>query len=646
MRRRLARSEGAGDGDDAAAGTSGPIRAILTLLLSAVAVLAILGTDVSFRPSSLWGETDIDRMDALSVTGGHQGVRLRPDGAGCDVVDQAASRRPLPPSAEAVDASVHFPSFIHDTFARPYFTGFDRTGGPAIAASLMATVGSFGTPLLHALSLVVASSCVFLVVRGLGCTPAAALVAAALVSLNTIVMPVGHIMMSEKVLGTHSSLDASLSLALVSVLLALTLPKGPDRRFLLAGLVLGALVGVMNTLAVMAVPVAFAALARRRPRAPVLLVCGALVTMLPWMFLYQYLCGSPVVNSTIGCLLFCNPEAYRYPTFCDHAIASDSDRLVVHTLPLAGRKVVFDGLLNWPFHDRIVRMPGYPFPMSLIIPLVAVSSFGVLLTAAGLVGAWTLLRHSWRIALAFALWILPLAAILLVQENWDFGKDRFLAPLVAAPAVLVGIGLDAVMRRPRAGAIELLGAVALVLIALRMCASYHVAPDERWYERFPPDTMLGIGGRAGEVEIQSRREMFLHPDLLPEGFSIPRTSLSRLSPAHVEGVVGNVAYVDPTGSPEMADALALVQRHVPPYGLVITEDVNAQFVVKAAARRCAAAPDSAVAARMLCTRGPVYLLRVGPGREAPGTSLVHDTPLRSGDVTLWRVSHAGECAVT
>jgi hypothetical protein len=164
-----------------------------------------------------------------------------------------------------------------------------------------------------------------------------------------------------------------------------------------------------------------------------------------------------------------------------------------------GAEFEFNGLLNWPFHDRLVRTPHFAYPTFLTWPLVTVKALGVLLSAAGAVGAVALVRRRRREGLALLFWYLVVYALFFFQENWEELKQTFLAlhlfPLVA----FVAVGVRWVADRPRSAArwgttLGLAAALALLVWSARWL---EVPADERWYVRFPH----AAGNESGLAEL-------------------------------------------------------------------------------------------------------------------------------------------------
>lgn len=147
----------------------------------------------------------------------------------------------------------------------------------------------------------------------------------------------------------------------------------------------------------------------------------------------------------------------------------------------------FNGLLNVPFHDELVRTPHFAFPTFLTWPLVTVTSLGLLLSAAGVVGFFTLSRRRPLQWVLLSYWYGIVALLFAFQENWEELKQTFMALQLFPLVVFVAAGLRWLGdRRREAYAWLMLGASLLVLTAgVLAIRQLEVEPDGRWYERFP-----------------------------------------------------------------------------------------------------------------------------------------------------------------
>ena len=153
----------------------------------------------------------------------------------------------------------------------------------------------------------------------------------------------------------------------------------------------------------------------------------------------------------------------------------------------AGAEFQFNGLLNWPFHDELVRTPHFGHPTFMLWPLITIKSLGIPVAALAVVGAVALVRRRRFEGLVLLYWYLAYYGLFFFQENWEELKQTFMAlhlfPLVA----FVAYGLLWIVEgyRVRRRWIAL-AATAVVLTTGVLCAGLVEVPaDERWYYRFP-----------------------------------------------------------------------------------------------------------------------------------------------------------------
>jgi len=240
----------------------------------------------------------------------------------------------------------------------------------------------------------------------------------------------------------------------------------------LVGLVYGTLGGIRNEAIILA-PLFVAFLLRCSPSARAfttrLLAFGAaaFAAILPVLLWNDHAYGQMLIHPSQVAHL----EGFR-PTF-PHAFF--------------GATFEFNGLLNAPFHDHVVRTPHYAFPTFLTWPLVTIRSLGVVLASAAFIGIGALLAHRRFEALALLYWYVIVALLFLFQENWEELKQTFMALHLFPVAAFVAAGLAWLVERPgdgrRWGGFAAV-AVALV-VALLVLRGQHYDVDERWYERFP-----------------------------------------------------------------------------------------------------------------------------------------------------------------
>ena len=258
------------------------------------------------------------------------------------------------------------------------------------------------------------------------------------------------------------------------------------------GLLFGVLAGIRNE-AVCFVPAICVAtlwpsadgapLARRFGR---LVSVGALtvVAMLPVFHWKAFALGHPLMHPS----QYAHFQGFR-PEF-EHS--------------LFGWTFSFNGLFNWPLHDKLVRTPHFGYPTWLLFPLVTARAFGTAGVAWLAYGAWVLLRGGarGRFVLAVAVvWAAPVLLLFLPQENWEEVKMTFML-LAWAPLALFGASTAfALLERPFPTR-QLLRVAMLSLVVfagVKALGQVEAPADQRWYVRFPnadaaknPDAQEGL----------------------------------------------------------------------------------------------------------------------------------------------------------
>ncbi|MEE2829231.1 MAG: hypothetical protein VX498_08585, partial [Myxococcota bacterium] len=176
-----------------------------------------------------------------------------------------------------------------------------------------------------------------------------------------------------------------------------------------------------------------------------------------------------------------------------------------------GGTLHWEGMLNWPIHDRLVRTPHVPLPTLLRWPLHLADLFGVLGMALGLVGFVAGWRRSKKLSLFWALCFVPTYLLLALQESWDFpNKMGVLVTLLLPLAAWLMTGLLVVVERPRfhLGVVALLGLV--LFVALPRLGSVDAPADPRYYSQFPETPP------EAPALLEQERDRLLDLGLLPD----------------------------------------------------------------------------------------------------------------------------------
>ena len=385
-----------------------------------------------------------------------------------------------------------------DTFG--IITKDQRLGAGMTAAPAFAAFGLSGFRLLHGALWGLIALGGFLAARALLPAPWA-LGAAALLSLNPFSLSLNRLNPNV------------FALAAGVLLLALLLRRGEGRALgpaALAGLLYG-LIGNIRPEAVVAAPAFVLGLWWLAPgwalRRLALASAVALLAISPTLLWSAWAFGDPLIHSS----QYAGFEGFR-PTFHHE---------------LLGWSFEFNGLLNWPFHDTVVRTPHFPVPTFVLVFLQTLATWGSLLLAAALLGWGELLRsaHTRRGAAVLLGWSLPLFVLLLPHENWDELKMTYLLLALPGLALPAAAGLRWMGRRPRR--LVALAALTALLSGLAMAGRFVDVPvDQRWYVRFP-----GAATNNSGIELlrgaQRRDWEFFHTRETPRELELEAARLFR-----------------------------------------------------------------------------------------------------------------------
>lgn len=390
-----------------------------------------------------------------------------------------------------------------------------RLGAAVIASPFYGAFGLFGFRSMHAFAWAITASLVTACAIGTGAPAWVALASGLLVALNPYSLSVNRL---------NANVVALPALAAILWLLFAAPPaaRGGWGWGGLIGLLLGVLGGVRNE-CVLLVPAVAAGIWFQVPerderlRSFAAVALAGLATLAPSLAWQGWAFGRLLIHAS----QFEGFEGFR-PTF-PHALG-----------PL---RFEFNGLLNWPFYEQLVRTPHFPYPTYALLPLVVVRSFGVLGVALVLVGLFVLWRRRPAVALCVTLWVTALWAMLSVQENWEELKMTYLVLLFPAAAVAFAEGLRWLSQRTDTvrGSLVRLAALTLLAIGVWLGAgaigTVEVPADARWWQRFPHAAANRAGfadlphnlrwgweffhSRESDAELQRERDRLLPPRLWP-----------------------------------------------------------------------------------------------------------------------------------
>jgi len=157
--------------------------------------------------------------------------------------------------------------------------------------------------------------------------------------------------------------------------------------------------------------------------------------------------------------------------------------------PTAHRFIgTWSGLLQWPFHDHIVRTPWIPFPVFAMWPLNIADHLGLVLFSCLLLGIVALPKAKRDEGVFWLLWFVPTYLGLSAQEHWDHVNKMGIVLILFLPLSLwAATGLRAVVRAPIRWGLPWLIFAGSTWFAISALADYDAPIDDRYYRLDPTD---------------------------------------------------------------------------------------------------------------------------------------------------------------
>ena len=184
-------------------------------------------------------------------------------------------------------------------------------------------------------------------------------------------------------------------------------------------------------------------------------------------------------------------------------------------------------LLNYPFHEFLVRTPHAPYPAMLLLPLLMLKTLGLISVSLAIWG----LRPAWkerrRETVMHLTWCLVTYGFWAFLENWHPGREAILMVLLPSMLFFVACALKALTTIT--GTRHLIPRVVVISLLVagltRLCFYLDFPSDPRWYDSHR--TAPGVQA-AGPVSMSAFREP-------PEEYFRARQDMTSLSllPAHL-----------------------------------------------------------------------------------------------------------------
>lgn len=190
-------------------------------------------------------------------------------------------------------------------------------------------------------------------------------------------------------------------------------------------------------------------------------------------------------------------------------------------------KFNFNGMLNYPFHSKIIRTPCFAFPVFILLPLTLINSFGILLSSLMLTGSIRMLKKYRQVWIFLFLWFMPMFALLSVQENWSDLKTTFILMCFNPLILCMSIGIERFFVKKHL--LRYTGAILLISFVLSLAVSsarnLNFEEDSRWYKRFPraiKGTNFSFIGDDLRTKFEAPEELVNQKNRLTKANFLPR----------------------------------------------------------------------------------------------------------------------------
>jgi len=326
-----------------------------------------------------------------------------------------------------------------------------RYGGLAIVSTLASAFGWFGFRLSYALMMVLISLLCYVIAQNIFKRTAIAFASMFLVLLP----PLFNLRV----------LDENLIALMVSLLLIFLFLKRAD--YGLIGAIFGLLVGIRHIGILWIIPILFwiflSSSKEERAKKTSKFVVWSTIAAIPWMIHHYFAFGMILGHESI----------YQFGSFPHQFL---------------WWKFNFNGLLNYPFYEQIVRTPYNAFPTFILFTATLIREMGIVLASIGLIGYVYIFNKKRKLALFLGLWFIPILLLLSVQENWiQPNKMKFIVTIFAPVMICWIAGFDWIFSDYKNRMKWL-----LLILFMILCGAFmgliqipEFAADERIYTEYP-----------------------------------------------------------------------------------------------------------------------------------------------------------------
>jgi hypothetical protein len=150
-----------------------------------------------------------------------------------------------------------------------------------------------------------------------------------------------------------------------------------------------------------------------------------------------------------------------------------------------GNEFEFNGLLNYPMSQNIVRTPHYSFPVFIYLLLLLVKIFGIFFFVTILFGMFSKVNKKYKVFLL--LWLMPFYLFLSFQENWEVAKTTYILLVLPVFLIFLSIGIKNLFINInyKKSTYFFIVLIAVIIFYLGCINNLNYNLDQRWYDRFP-----------------------------------------------------------------------------------------------------------------------------------------------------------------
>lgn len=305
-----------------------------------------------------------------------------------------------------------------------------------------------------------------------------------------------------------------MGMSIISLLIYLLVKQNPQGFII--GLIYGILGGIRNE-AILFLPAIIYKLyvsSDKKIKEIPLFFLGAFFGILPILYWNAFAFGNPFMHPT----QFRGLDGFR-PEF-------------VHRFLFW--KFNFNGMLNYPFHNKIIRTPYFTFPVFILLPLTLISSFGIFLTSMIFTGSIRMFKKYRKIWIFLFLWFMPMFALLSVQENWSDKKTTFILMWFNPLLLCLGLGIEKffVTKRLLRYTTAVLLISLILFLGVTSAKNLNFEEDARWYERFPraiKGTSFSFIGDDLRTKTEDPAELEAQKELLTKANFLPRIAFAPIN---------------------------------------------------------------------------------------------------------------------